>query len=87
MRRSIVLTPEEFEKEHIPGSLNIPRREEGAYQKRFEKEKEIVLYCASPTCQASASVARDLVEEGYQRVVDYPGGLSDWKAGGHPVDD
>lgn len=81
-----VLSPEAFDRERIPGSMNIPQREEGAFQKRFEKEKEIVLYCASPTCQASRSVARDLASEGYQRVVDYEGGLSDWKEGGHPTE-
>ena len=80
-----VLGPEAFAKEHIPWSINIPRGKEDEFEARFEKQKEIVVYCASPECQASPSVARALAERGFTAVRDYEGGLKDWKAGGQPA--
>lgn len=81
-----VLGEEVFEEAHIPGSINIPQGKESLFEQRFAKDKEIVVYCASPDCHASDKVAEMLVRRGFIRVYDYAGGLSDWKRGGQQVE-
>lgn len=81
-----VLGPESFAKEHIPGSINIPRGQEGEFTRRFDKDKEIVVYCASSTCDASPEVAGDLAERGFENVRDYEAGLADWKNHGNAIE-
>ncbi|MGH8523966.1 MAG: rhodanese-like domain-containing protein [Gammaproteobacteria bacterium] len=71
-----------FAMAHIPGSINIPHGNEGVFERRFAKDKEIVVYCASFDCPASAEVAAALVTRGFRRVYAYAGGLSDWQHGG-----
>ena len=80
-----VLKPEAYEKEHIPGSINIPQGNEEAFHERFRPDKEIIVYCASFDCNASPSVAKRLTEMGFQHVHDYQGGMADWKAGDNLV--
>lgn len=74
-----VLAPQAYDEEHIPGSINIPKGREDEFAERFDKEKEIVVYCASTDCQASPTVARRLTERGFSHVVDYQAGMSGWK--------
>ena len=81
-----VLSREAFEAEHIPGSINIPRGREEQFEQRFDKAKEIVVYCASFECDASAAVASRLAERGFTTVRDYEGGMGDWKVSGNPVE-
>lgn len=80
-----VLPRESFEREHIPGSISIPKGEEDAFEGRFDKGKEIIVYCASPSCPASPEMAEELSRRGFERVVDYEAGLSDWKDAGNQV--
>ena len=81
-----VLGREQFAKEHIPGSTNIPEANIDTFEKRYARDKEIVVYCASPQCQASEKTARELANRGFERVVDYSAGLSDWRSGGGQVE-
>lgn len=74
-----------FAKEHIPGSINVPAGDEDRIETRFDKDKEIVVYCASPECRKSPTVAQRLADRGFTHVKDYAGGMSDWKAGGGDV--
>ncbi len=53
-----VLTPETFEKEHIPGSVYIPLGHEDEFEQRFTKDKEIIVYGNSLACVASTQVAQ-----------------------------
>jgi rhodanese-related sulfurtransferase len=71
--------------QHIPGSMNIPQGEERLFEARFDKDKTIIVYCASFDCPASGRVAKELTQRGFTTVYDYEGGLLDWKAGGKPV--
>ncbi|MFB6166749.1 MAG: rhodanese-like domain-containing protein [Candidatus Nanohaloarchaea archaeon] len=75
-----VLSEEDFEEKHIPGSINIPldRLAEEA-DERFDRDQGIVVYCSSPSCQASPKAAEKLEKLGFSRVKDYSGGLSDWE--------
>lgn len=80
-----VLPPEEFEKEHIPGSINIPLGGEDEFEQRFANDKEIILYDDSPECDASTRVAEELTRRGFHRIKDYEEGLQEWKAGDNVV--
>lgn len=75
-----VLSEEQFEQEHIPGSINIPLDQvEEEFPRRFDEDDDIVVYCASHSCQASPKAAEKLEAMGFTDVKDYEGGLSDWK--------
>ena len=47
-----------------------------------KKDKPIVVYCASTTCDASPKAARRLNEAGFSKVYDYEGGVKAWKESG-----
>jgi rhodanese-related sulfurtransferase len=81
-----VLGSEQFQQEHIPGSINIPGEELDEFEKHFDTEKKIVVYCASPECPASKQAAEALTERGFQHVYEYEGGMSDWRGAGNPVE-
>lgn len=70
-----VRTIEEFEEEHFPNALNIPVDQ---IQRRLiefgEKNKPLVLYCASGA--RSAYAAKILRSAGYTEVIN-AGGLND----------
>lgn len=81
-----VLRREQYEQEHIPHSINIPADQIDEFERRFDKPKKIVVYCASPECQASSQAARALKQRGFEHVYDYEGGMSDWRDAGNPVE-
>jgi molybdopterin/thiamine biosynthesis adenylyltransferase/rhodanese-related sulfurtransferase len=76
---------EEWDEGHIPGAVHVPR---GNLESRIEgvapeREKKVVLYCASGA--RSAFAAKTLAELGYADVVSLQGGFSDWKRNGYDV--
>ena len=81
-----VLDPEQFRDQHIPHSINIPSGRLDEFARRFEKDKKIVVYCASAECPASEEVAHALVERGFAHVYDFDGGLDDWRAASNPIE-
>jgi rhodanese-related sulfurtransferase len=78
-----VLGRDSYEKEHIPGALSIPLDDLEQEAERFlDKNDTIVVYCASFVCTASTTAAQKLEEMGYKKVLDYKGGLKDYKEAG-----
>jgi|Deesub1362B_J571_1020462.scaffolds.fasta_scaffold00022_86 rhodanese-related sulfurtransferase len=73
-----VRLPEYYAKEHIPGAINIPLEELDKNLDKLDKDKLVVVYCASFDCRLSPVAYRKLKRLGYQ-VVDYEGGMMDWK--------
>jgi rhodanese-related sulfurtransferase len=75
----------------IPGAIHAPRGmlEFYAdptlpyYRPEFDKDKRIILHCASGG--RSALAAKTLHQMGYENVAHMDGGLKAWKEGGHPV--
>ena len=51
-----------------------------------DKAAEIVVYCASRTCQNSHVAAAKLAQQGYENVAVYAGGKQDWSEAGLPVE-
>ena len=77
-----VLPQEEFRKEHIRTSVNIPANNEQFVEHVEEavgdKDRKVVVYCASFDCDASPRAAKKLEEAGFKQVYDYEGGTKDW---------
>jgi len=77
-----VLSPEDFNREHIPGSVNVPQDDPDFEQKVEQiagsKGRRIVVYCASESCNASSQAAKKLDKAGFTEVYDYEGGTADW---------
>lgn len=74
-----VLDHQTFVDEHIPGSINIPKGQESDFERRFDKAKEIIVYCGSAQCPASSDVADKLEDQGFTNVLKYEGGMDEWK--------
>lgn len=84
-----VLSEEDFEKSHIPGSHNIPVDRDDFVQavERVAggKDSTIVVYCASFDCDASPKAAKQLDEAGFTNVYDFDGGMKEWLKAGYDV--
>lgn len=79
-----VLSKESFEGRHIPKSINIPGDdlEDRAPKELLDRNEEIIVYCASKTCQASPNAAKKLEELEYTNVIDFEDGLAGWQDAG-----
>lgn len=76
---------EQFIQKRIPGSINIPvsEIEQRAPKEIADKDTEVIVYCANPSCQASPKAAGKLVKMGYNNVKDFEGGLEGWSKAGY----
>lgn len=83
----LVYSASKYEREHIPGSVNIPQHAVGEeFPERFDPDDEIILYCGMETCFASPRVGTRLEAMGFENVKDYEGGLAAWKDAGLPTE-
>lgn len=77
-------------KRHLPGAVSIGAHDEDFVDRVKElvpdKDKEVVVYCSSFSCQLSPAAAGKLVDAGYTNVVDFEGGLADWEDAGYPFE-
>jgi rhodanese-related sulfurtransferase len=82
-----ILGPQHFASGHLPGALNLPLEgfSEAAQRALPNKAADIVVYCASATCQNSDIAARKLLALGYGSVRVFKGGKAAWKEAGHPL--
>src|SRR6266511_860039 len=78
------LSPMSYATSHLPGAISMPpeRVDELARRRIPDQDTEVVVYCASSTCDSSVTVANRLTELGYRNVVHYAGGKSDWVEAG-----
>ena len=77
-----MLKPEAFEREHIPGSINLPEGDEERLREPLFQRQGIVVYCPPTDCHASDSVAEKLTKRGFTGVYDYAAGLRDGNKAG-----
>ncbi len=82
------LPPKSFANGHLPGARNLPVEEIGRRASELipSTESEVVVYCASRSCDASEKAAKKLEDLGYDNVYDYLGGKADWKEAGLPME-
>jgi len=74
--------PEKYFNEwHLPNARHFPHDQARALASSVvpDKSAEIVVYCASRTCQNSHIAAKTLASLGYANVAVYPGGKEDWR--------
>jgi rhodanese-related sulfurtransferase len=79
-----ILGPQAFASGHLPSAINLPLEgfAENAPRALPQRDADIVVYCASSTCQNSDIAARKLVSLGYRNVRVYRGGKAAWKDAG-----
>ncbi len=76
-------SPEAYQKEHIPGAINIPHRKMNAETtKLLNKAALVVTYCDGIGCNASTKGALNMAKLGF-RVKELMGGLDWWKRDGY----
>lgn len=82
-----ILGPNHFASGHLPGALNLPLEgfSEAAARALPNKAADIVVYCASATCQNSDIAARKLLALGYVNVRTFKGGKAAWREAGLPL--
>jgi rhodanese-related sulfurtransferase len=81
------LPPEDYEKQHIAGAINVPLE-------KFSREliagldpkKQTVTYCADNQCDLSARLAARLIHEKFSQVYEYAASLADWMAYCLPIE-
>ncbi len=84
-----VMSEESYEKGHIEdaesfpvGTINIETTSD-----ELDKDDKIVVYCAGSSCSVSTKAAHRLMALGFENVLDYKGGLEEWQARGHELED
>ncbi|OGS41531.1 MAG: hypothetical protein A3K67_00220 [Euryarchaeota archaeon RBG_16_62_10] len=78
---------EEFAKEHLPGAISMPSDHVGEHLLRgYGKERTFVTYCTDFECTASTVAAQKLERFGFTKVLEFEGGLADWKDAGCPTE-
>ncbi len=76
-------SPEAYQKEHIPGAINMPHRTMNAETTRnLDRTALVVTYCDGIGCNASTKGALNMTRLGFQ-VKELMGGLEWWKRDGH----
>jgi rhodanese-related sulfurtransferase len=78
------LPPLAYAASHLPGAISMPPEYVTARARRRipDSHTEIVVYCASSTCDSSLLVADRLIELGYRNVRHYAEGKRDWMEAG-----
>jgi len=73
---------------HLPGARHLPHDQvrQLAATVLPDRQAEIVVYCASDTCQNSHIAAQVLQQVGYTNVAVYAGGKQDWSDAGLPIE-
>jgi len=82
-----VLPQEDFQKQSIPGSVNIPFKGADNFAKDVEqratsKSQCIVTYCRNTQCDLSHKAAMDLEANGFTNVQAFEEGVEGWFAEG-----
>ena len=81
--------PEKYFRDwHLPGARHLPHDEVERLAAKVlpDKSAEIVVYCASRSCQNSHVAAAKLAQMGYANVAVYAGGKQDWSEAGLAVE-
>src|SRR5688572_31920146 len=77
------LAAEAFQKTKIPGAINVPLESDDfaarVEQAAGDKNKPVVVYCASQQCNSSEKAARKLEAAGFTDVSRYTDGAAGWQ--------
>ncbi|HYV92378.1 MAG TPA: rhodanese-like domain-containing protein [Chitinophagales bacterium] len=78
------LEENKFRLKHIPGSLNIFRRED--LERFLSKDEPVVVYCTDAACNKSIMLYQLLEALGYNNVVRFSGGMVEWENEGYKLE-
>ena len=77
--------PEVYQRNHIPGAINIPHRTmDETTTAHLDRGALIVTYCDGIRCNGSTKGALNMVRLGF-RVKELMGGMDCWRVDGYPV--
>ena len=79
-----VRKPEDYEKGHIPGALNLPRESWETFE-GLSSDRLNVIYCYSHVCHMAAKGTLFFAEHDYP-VMELEGGFEEWRRHGLPVE-
>lgn len=78
---------EAFRTEHLPGAVSVPSDNVGRHTlPGLSKGDTVVTYCSNFECEASTVAAGKLERYGFTKVLEFKGGLKDWKGAGYPTE-
>jgi len=77
-----------YAQKHLPGALLFPHDQVAKLAPIVapDTNADIVVYCASRTCQNSRIAAQHLIALGYPNVAVYEGGKVEWEESGMPFE-
>ena len=73
-----VLNEETYIDCHITGSINIPLNRFIESVASWDKDKEVIVYCAEHSCDISDKAYQILADMGFTHIFCYKGGIKDW---------
>lgn len=83
------LAAEQYQAEHIPGSLNLwaddPAFADRAAELLPDRKTAIVVHCSGPPGTSSTKTAERLKELGYRNVACFGAGIEGWRRAGFPL--
>ncbi len=79
-----VRAPEDFEKGHIVGAVNVPKGHWDEFE-GLSRDKLNIVYCYSEVCHLAAAAAYHFAERGFP-VMELEGGIEEWKRHELPVE-
>lgn len=84
------LGEQSYQRAHLPQAVCISARKDDfsdrVAQAVTDKKQEVIVYCGSFSCGLSPQAAQQLVEAGFENVVDFEGGLKDWVESGYGLE-
>lgn len=81
-----VLPPEYYRDCHIKNSINIPFDRIEDESKNWDKNIEIIIYCARYECTASKYAFQKLKKMGFKNIAIYEGGVQEWFQKEYPTE-
>lgn len=79
-------THEGFDEEHLPGAVRMPANRLGeSMLRRYRRDRTVVTYCSGWACESSTIAAKKLERLGFTDVLDFKGGIEDWKKAKYPL--
>jgi rhodanese-related sulfurtransferase len=80
------LPADHYENEHIPGAHSVPLKQPDFVSRVDElvdqRSDPVVVYCANTECDLSPNAAEELEKAGFSNIVDFEGGIEEWKSKG-----
>lgn len=78
-----VLPKDNFNKQHLPGAINIPFKDNANFTQEVEQRAQsknqcIVVYCLNTECSLSKEAAQQLETSGFTNVQAFEDGVEGW---------